>query len=803
MKSKISRSLVIYVLLFSGTIALLLTAIQLYMNYRYDLSLIDQRLRQVQISNLDAIEENLWTLDTRSLQLQLEGLVKHPDMQHSAIYGTDGVLLAKAGEVGEYKTVSRSYPLTYAYRGAEQPLGSLKVTATLENVYRRLIDTFLVILVTQAIKTFFVSVFILLLFRQLITRHLTRLAHAAESLDPRIPEASFFTLDRKDSAATRGDELAILTEAFNSMRHRILSAYARLRRRETMLVEAQRVTHLGSWEWDQQAQRVHWSEGLRVLMGWTRDSEPSPDLTRYLEQVHPDDRGALDQALNLLQQQGVPIELEHRLVNDPHGERRIEFRAHEYQDEYRDRSVLIGTVRDITEVWRQQTELRKLSNCDPLTGLPNRTALHRHLLESIDSARANETGGYPPRGFSLALIDLDGFKEINDALGHGVGDMLLKQLRPRFERALSTANFIARLGGDEFAVILGNAPDQASATAQVQRLRNVIGEPFNLENIRIQISASTGIARYPEHGTDGSTLLRHADVAMYLAKKNGTGHAHYDPELDPHNARRLALMSDVRRALEKDEFELYYQPKVQAFDRRQVDGLEALIRWHHPEHGFIPPAEFIPFCEFSDLIHPLSAWVIEQAISDCKHLETRGHTLNVAVNLSSRNLLDRELPNKIAATLQRHQFPPARLELEITESALMDDPQHAGRTLDALKMLGIGLAIDDYGTGYSSLSYLKHLQVDQLKIDRSFIRDMRSDENDAIIVKSTIELAHNLGMRVTAEGVETEEALLDLAEYGCDLIQGFHISRPVSRDDLLSGFLEVNENGAERINANG
>lgn len=791
MRSKISRVLVIYVLLFSGTITLSLTAVQLYLNYRYDLSLIEQRLHQIEISNLDNLRENLWTLDKRSLQLQLDGLARQPDMQYLAIFDQNGNELASAGRFNDRNAISRSYPLTYSYRGSEQSIGKLRVSATLDNVYQRLIDTFLVILATQAIKTFFVSIFILLLFRQLVTRHLVKLAKTAESIDPQKPETAFFALDRKENRFTRNDELSSLTEAFNSMRRRVLSAYSTLRRRETMLIESQRTTQLGSWEWDRHGGRVHWSEGMRLLMGWGDGRGPDHDLSRYIEEVHPDDRARVERALEQLQQRGTPIGLEHRRIDEHGNERRIELHVHEYQDEFRDRSVLIGTVRDITQTWKQQTELRTLSNCDPLTGLPNRKALHHRLQRLIDATAA---GGFPAHGvggFSLALIDLDGFKEINDALGHGVGDQLLMQLRPRFEQAMSEHDFVARLGGDEFAVVLGKAVDRSSGVDRVHGLREVISAPFNLENIRVQISASVGIALYPEHGTDSSTLLRHADVAMYHAKKSGSGLAHYDPEIDPHSTRRLELMGDVRRALDQTEFELYYQPKVAATGRRQAVGLEALIRWHHPDHGLVSPNEFIPFCEFSDLIHPLSAWVVGQAIRDARHLDGYGHELQVSVNLSSRNLLDRALPDTLASLLAQHRFPAARLQLEITESALMDDPRHARKTLDALRELGVGLAIDDYGTGYSSLSYLKHLQVNELKIDRSFVRDMQTDPNDAIIVKSTIELAHNLGMRVTAEGVEHEETLRSLADSGCDLVQGFLICRPLPRDALLSDFLDA------------
>jgi diguanylate cyclase (GGDEF)-like protein len=429
----------------------------------------------------------------------------------------------------------------------------------------------------------------------------------------------------------------------------------------------------------------------------------------------------------------------------------------------------VVTFVDITERYLHTAMLEYQANHDSLTDLPNRQLLHVRLEQAF-----HQNEGM----LALLLIDLDRFKEVNDSLGHKSGDRLLKQLGPRLQILLGGDDTLARLGGDEFALLLQSIESADDAINRAQAVRAAIQEPFDLQGMRVQIDASIGIALGPEHGRDASTLLRLADVAMYQAKQAATGYAVYDRRQDAHSPRRLALMSDLYRAVANDEFVLYYQPKVDIRSGR-VAALEALVRWQHPERGLLSPDQFVPLAELGEMIKPLTFWVVDQALQDLRNWRRQGETFSVAVNISARNLQDREFVDRLTASLGEYDTPPDQLQLEITESAIMTDPVRARETIAALDALGVSLAIDDFGTGYSSLSYLKQLPVDELKIDKSFVIDMEQDENDAVIVRSTVDLAHNLGLRVTAEGVERPGLWDILMQLDCDFAQGFHICRPV------------------------
>jgi len=408
---------------------------------------------------------------------------------------------------------------------------------------------------------------------------------------------------------------------------------------------------------------------------------------------------------------------------------------------------------------------------DSLTHLANRDLLFRQLQPRVENAAG--------AALALLLIDLDGFKEINDTLGHHSGDLVLQQIGPRIEKLLRPTDLLARLGGDEFALLITPLDDgRDAAIAWATRVLAAIREPFELEGIRVQIDASIGIALFPEHGADTATLLRYADVAMYQAKHAHRGYALYNAALDVNSRRQLALMSDMPGAIDGGQLTLYYQPKVNIRDR-QVRGVEALLRWNHPREGLIQPADIIPKIERSTLVHPLTLWIIDAAARQCREWRERGMPLIVAVNISARNLLDTTLPDHISGILRKYDLPPASLELEVTESALISDPDHAAYVLNKLHARGVRITIDDFGTGYSSLAHLKQLPLSSLKIDASFVVDMPRDDNDAIIVRSTVELAHNLGMSVTAEGVETKEILHRLDFLGCDEAQGIFMCPPL------------------------
>ncbi|MQA98776.1 MAG: EAL domain-containing protein [Actinobacteria bacterium] len=414
---------------------------------------------------------------------------------------------------------------------------------------------------------------------------------------------------------------------------------------------------------------------------------------------------------------------------------------------------------------------------DALTGLPNRTLFRDRVEQAILAARRGEAH------LAVMLMDLDRFKEINDTLGHHNGDFLLQQIGPRLRHCLRESDTIARLGGDEFALLLPNLQDPASATRVAEKIRSALSRPFVLEGLTLSVEGSIGIAFHPDHGTDVDALLQRADVAMYVAKETHNGHEVYATEDDQYSPSRLSLVGDLRRAVGSGELLVYYQPKVDLASG-EIDGVEALVRWKHPERGLLAPDEFIPLAEHTELIKPLTYEIIGTAFKQCRSWHDRGHDLSIAVNLSVRSLLDLQFPDDVARLLEEHNVRPGWITFEITESTLMADTWRAMAVLKRLSAMGIGLSIDDYGSGYSSLSYVKRLPISEIKIDKSFVMNMDRDENDAVIVRSTIDLGRNLGLNVVAEGVETEEVWKKLAALGCNMAQGHYLSEPVPADEI-------------------
>jgi diguanylate cyclase (GGDEF)-like protein len=415
---------------------------------------------------------------------------------------------------------------------------------------------------------------------------------------------------------------------------------------------------------------------------------------------------------------------------------------------------------------------------DALTGLPNRTLFRDRTDQAIRLADRELTPA------ALLLLDLDRFKEVNDTLGHHYGDQLLIQVGQRLPAALRNVDTVARLGGDEFAVLLPRIATAEGAVTVAKKLLAAFEEPFLLEGLSLDVEASIGVAIYPEHANDPDELLQRADIAMYVAKDTHAGFVLFDPRQDQHSPRRLALLGELRRAIEHEQLLLHYQPKVDAHTG-QVLGVEALVRWQHPTHGLIPPGEFIPLAERTGLIGALTHYVLDAALHQCRDWRRAGHELSVAVNVSARRLLDLTFPDEVAAALATWEVPARLLVVEITESTIMADPAHALEVLGRLNEMGVQLSIDDFGTGYSSMAYLKSLPVHELKVDRSFVSQMLRSSSDAVIVHSTVDLGRNLGLRVVAEGVEDSLTLEHLDLLGCHAAQGYHISRPVAADDLL------------------
>jgi diguanylate cyclase (GGDEF)-like protein len=429
---------------------------------------------------------------------------------------------------------------------------------------------------------------------------------------------------------------------------------------------------------------------------------------------------------------------------------------------------------------------------DSLTGLPNRTLLLDRLGQCLADAHRH---GYP---VALFVMDLDRFKEVNDTLGHRSGDELLQTVGGRVRGVLRRSDTIARLGGDEFAILLPHtSPGRAVRCAE--KIIDALETPIPTAGVQLDVDISIGISTFPDHGTDAQTLIQHADVAMYQAKQANLGYAVYEPREDHHSVRRLTLMAELRSAIEQHQLRLHYQPKVDLRSRRII-GVEALVRWHHSKYGQVPPDEFIPLTEQSGLIFPLTHWVLAEALRQCDQWARRGIRLQVAVNLSTCSLQDAHCAQRIAELFTPLSIGPEQLVLEITESAMMADVNRAMDVVTALDAIGVRLAIDDFGTGFSSLSHLKRLPVDEIKIDRSFVQNMDGDEGDAIIVRSIVDLAHNMGCSVVAEGVERESTLQLLDRLGCETVQGYFLGHP-QPPELLEQWLVSSPWGLPQLQA--
>jgi len=439
---------------------------------------------------------------------------------------------------------------------------------------------------------------------------------------------------------------------------------------------------------------------------------------------------------------------------------------------------LAASFNDMTaRLERLYENLDRLAFTDSLTQLPNRTLMQDQLEQAAAAARTDGNT------FALFMMDLDRFKEINDTLGHQIGDVLLQQVAIRLRSKLRETDFIARMGGDEFAVLMPNVtPKQADMAARM--LLQSLRAPFVIESHQLDVHTAIGIALYPDHGVDAQTLIQRADVAMYAAKQGSAGHMFYDPQMDRYHPALLTLMGELRQAVEQEQFILYYQPKIGLKSNRVV-GVEALVRWRHPSGKLVMPDTFIPILEQTGLIRSLTGWVTHEALRMARELRQRGFALPIAVNISTRDLLNSGLSEDLAEQIAVHQASAQWLELEITESAVMADVGGAMQLLTQLAGMGFRLVIDDFGTGYSSLAYLKRLPVHTVKIDKSFVIGMAKDENDAAIVYTSIDLAHNLGLQVVAEGVDQEHTLARLRTHGCDAAQGIYLSRPLPAEDLI------------------
>lgn len=570
------------------------------------------------------------------------------------------------------------------------------------------------------------------------------------------------------------------------------------------LTQAQRIARLGSWDWDPSTDTLEITEQVARIFGMPFEHFPKTHAG-LLKLIHPEDRGLVQRTLHECATKEQPFNLEYRIVLPDGSHRSVYAQAALTHDKSNHENSVTGTIQDFTERKQAEEKIHFLAYYDSLTGLANRHLFMDRVTQALAYAKRHQAI------VAILFMDLDRFKAVNDTLGHTVGDLLLQGVAERLKKSVRTSDSVARdtdsssqsclarLGGDEFTVLLNNLahPDDAGRVAQ--RIRLELSKPFQLNSYEVFVTATIGIACFPTDGLDLDTLLKNADTAMYSAKSLGrNGYQFYSRSMNEEAEQRLKLETALRHALERDEFVLHFQPQL---DLRTgaIVGAEALIRWKHPTMGVLLPDRFLGVAYDAGMGIELGTWVLRTACTQAKSWSSGGYpSIRLAVNLSNSEFHDPNLAKTITCVLDDTKFPPKFLDLELTETIVMRHPERSIEMLQNLRAIGVQLSLDDFGTGFSSLRHLQEYPVDTLKIDKSFVRDVATNQRDASITKTVISMAHNLGMRVLAEGVETQEQLDFLREHGCEEIQGFFVSHPLPSDQFLQFVAKHVATGAGR-----
>lgn len=786
--SPLSIRLLAWILLFSSAFTLLASGIQIYSDYRQDLNKIQQRLDVIEAGYSSSLARSLWALDQKSLQTQMEGILSLPDIDHLRLrIEPDSELVMGQSPRGDL--LSHSFDLVYR---DDEPfnLGRITITAGLERVYQDLRHRVGVIIATQFFTIFFISILILWIFRHLVTRHLTAMAVYTRDLSLKTLSRPL-KLERPDTPGNRRDELGLVTDAINEMRERLNEDVARRERDAADILKFSQAIEQSPSSvliCDRQWHIEYANQKFSQLTGYTQDDIIGKHPSALVDQsMNSREAWHLWQAIRLQVKRVGVWQGEVNSVRR-NGERYWEqLVVTPIKDSNSDTTGYLILGEDISIRKRYEQQLLRQANYDVLTGLPNRMLALDRLKLAIAQARRDETQ------VGVMFLDLDNFKHINDTLGHDAGDTLLIEASKRVSSCLRGTSTVARLGGDEFLVVLPGLSGPDAACQVADRILKTFSTPFMLGGQEVFVTTSIGIATFPQDSDNSGTLLQHADAAMYEAKHKGkSAYSRFTPEMTEVSHERLQMESYMRKAMELGEFELYFQPIIDTHSGKLVSA-EALLRWNNPALGMVMPDRFIPLAEETGLIIPIGEWVIQEACKAARNWQTlTGNPIGVAVNVSPRQFRDPGFTDAVMRALDASGLSPELLELEITERLILDNSIETADILRKLDRSGIRLTVDDFGTGYSALSYLKSYPFDTLKIDKSFIQDVMTENDDASLVRAIITMAHSLGLTVVAEGVEAEAQTHFLKEEHCDYSQGYFYSTPLPEQDFIQ-WLDTNE----------
>lgn len=798
---KISFKLMILTLLFSAVITAIITMIQLYMDYKNGMKSIDRQFSLVQSGYMASINQSIWVYDREQIALQLEGILNLPDIKYVAINLEDGGKFEE-GEKPDKNFLAKKIPLTYMHNGNKIHMGELLITADLNKLYDELIDKVIVVLASQAVKTFLTSFFILFLFQRLVTTHLETIARFTKNLSVnKKPEE--LILEKLSSKETR-DELDNLTEAINMMQNQIYQSYLNVlselegRKKAENKIQEQSVFYQSILDGIKEPLMVIDKDYNVVILNKAAEEHKVIQNIHDVQhpkcyeishkQSHPCDGTGHPCPLHKVMETKGPVTMMHNHP-DVNGESHfVELTATPLYDKSGTFIGIVESTKDITSEIRTRKELEEYKDkleyeehYNTLTGLPNRILFYDRVDQATKYAIRDD------KKYAILYVDINNFKSINDSFGIDMGNETLKALAEILKEHARESDSVAHFGADEFGLILNSIKDTNVVIDYVEKLKNIFKDPLQIKNEKLYITVSMGISIYPTDSEDSDDLIKYADIALHKAKRIGKdNYEFYTGDLTQIAYERIVLENSLREAIYNGELVPYYQPKVDAVSE-QIIGMEALVRWKHKSLGLIPPIKFITIAEEIKIIADIDLFMLDSATKAISRWYQEG--LNpgvVSVNVSLDTLKSTNFAQRVADILQTNKCKAEYLELEITESQIMDDPNKIIAILNEIKQLGIKFSIDDFGTGYSSLAYLKKLPIDKLKIDKTFVDEIPNNEDDVTIIKTIIALSKSLKLDVIAEGVETKEQKDFLLDNGCRLIQGYFYSKPLNEEDILN-----------------